>query len=155
MEPNLAFHRALTATAADIVAALLRSQTVSDTDISLMLNWTGEVHCNIVNTGDIEVLAEREDKHLFVAEAFEAATIGGRNPLTGARVENISPAAATELQMDVMAKGVAIVAVNASGIAANQGDAFRISPGTRQAKPEIGLHRLPQIGSADQRESRP
>jgi Do/DeqQ family serine protease len=51
----------------------------------------------------------------------EAATIGGRNPLTGARVENISPAAATELQMDVMAKGVAIVSVNASGIAANYG----------------------------------
>jgi Do/DeqQ family serine protease len=51
----------------------------------------------------------------------EAATIGGRNPLTGARVENISPAAATELQMDVMAKGVAIVSVNSSGIAANYG----------------------------------
>ena len=39
----------------------------------------------------------------------EAQTIGGRNPLTGAKVENISPAAATELQMDVMAHGVAIV----------------------------------------------
>ena len=51
----------------------------------------------------------------------EAATIAGRNPLTGARVENISPATATELQMDVMAKGVAIVAVNSSGIAANYG----------------------------------
>jgi Do/DeqQ family serine protease len=51
----------------------------------------------------------------------EAATIGGRNPLTGARVENISPAAATELQMDVMAKGVAIISVSASGIAANYG----------------------------------
>jgi len=51
----------------------------------------------------------------------EAATIGGRNPLTGARVINLSPAAATELQMDVMAKGVAIVAVNPNGIAANYG----------------------------------
>ena len=51
----------------------------------------------------------------------EAQTIGGRNPLTGARVENISPATATELQMDVMSKGVAIVAVNSSGIAANYG----------------------------------
>jgi Do/DeqQ family serine protease len=49
----------------------------------------------------------------------EATTIGGRNPLTGARVENISPATATELQMDVMAKGVAIV--SSGGIAANQG----------------------------------
>ena len=36
-------------------------------------------------------------------------------------MENISPATATELQMDVMAKGVAIVAVNSSGIAANYG----------------------------------
>jgi Do/DeqQ family serine protease len=51
----------------------------------------------------------------------EVQTIAGRNPLTGARVENISPATATELQMDVMAKGVAIVSVNSSGIAANYG----------------------------------
>jgi serine protease Do len=51
----------------------------------------------------------------------EAQTIGGRNPLTGARVENISPATATELQMDVMSKGVAIVSVNSNGIAANYG----------------------------------
>ena len=51
----------------------------------------------------------------------ETATIAGRNPLTGARVLNISPAAATELQMDVMAKGVAIISVNPNGIAANYG----------------------------------
>jgi serine protease Do len=51
----------------------------------------------------------------------ETATIAGRNPLTGARVFNVSPAAATELQMDVMAKGVAIQSVNPSGIAANYG----------------------------------
>ena len=51
----------------------------------------------------------------------EALTIAGRNPLTGARVENISPVTATELQMDVMSKGVAIVSVNSSGIAANYG----------------------------------
>ena len=41
--------------------------------------------------------------------------------MTGARVINLSPAAATELQMDVMAKGVVIVAVNPNGIAANYG----------------------------------
>lgn len=51
----------------------------------------------------------------------EVTTIGGRNPLTGTRVENLSPAAATELQMDVMAHGVAIIAVSPSGIAANYG----------------------------------
>jgi len=51
----------------------------------------------------------------------ETATIAGRNPLTGARVLNVSPAVATELQMDVMAKGVAIVSVSPTGIAANYG----------------------------------
>lgn len=51
----------------------------------------------------------------------ETTTIAGRNPLTGARVINVSPAAAVELQMDVMAKGVAITAVNPNGIAANYG----------------------------------
>jgi 2-polyprenyl-3-methyl-5-hydroxy-6-metoxy-1,4-benzoquinol methylase len=70
MEPNLTFHRALTATLTDIVAELLRDQSLPDTEISRMLNWAGEVHCNIVNSGDIEVLAEREDKHQFVGETF-------------------------------------------------------------------------------------
>ena len=51
----------------------------------------------------------------------ETTTIAGRNPLTGARVFNLSPAAATELQMDVMAKGVAILSVSPTGIAANYG----------------------------------
>ena len=51
----------------------------------------------------------------------EVQTIAGRNPLTGARVENLSPATATELQIDVLSKGVAIVSVNSSGIAANYG----------------------------------
>jgi serine protease Do len=39
--------------------------------------------------------------------------IGGRNPLTGARVENLSPATAGELQLPLMAKGVVIVSVAA------------------------------------------
>jgi len=51
----------------------------------------------------------------------ETTTIAGRNPLTGARVINVSPAAAIEMQMDVMAKGVVITAVNSNGIAANYG----------------------------------
>jgi serine protease Do len=51
----------------------------------------------------------------------DVTTIAGRNPLTGARVENLSPAAATELQMDVMTRGVAIIAISSSGIAANYG----------------------------------
>jgi serine protease Do len=51
----------------------------------------------------------------------EVTTIAGRNPLVGARVENLSPAAATELQIDVMAHGVAIIAVAPGGLAANYG----------------------------------
>jgi serine protease Do len=42
----------------------------------------------------------------------ELKTIGGRNPLTGARVENLSPAVAIDLSMDLMARGVAIVGVS-------------------------------------------
>jgi serine protease Do len=40
-----------------------------------------------------------------------AATIGGRNPLTGAKVENLSPAVALDLQMDESATGVVITAI--------------------------------------------
>jgi SAM-dependent methyltransferase len=90
MEPNLAFHRALTGTLADIVADALRSRSLSESDISLMLNWTGEVHCNIVNTGDIEVLAEREDKHFFVGETF----------VGWAKAAGFSPAAALPCDPD-------------------------------------------------------
>jgi Do/DeqQ family serine protease len=51
----------------------------------------------------------------------DASTIGGRNPLTGARVENLSPAVAVDLQMNLMAKGVVITSVSANGIAGNYG----------------------------------
>jgi len=50
----------------------------------------------------------------------DATTIGGRNPLTGAKVENLSPAVATELQMDLMARGVVVV-TSGQSIAAQQG----------------------------------
>jgi serine protease Do len=43
----------------------------------------------------------------------ELRDVGGRNPLTGAKVENLSPATATELQLPLLAKGVAIVSVTA------------------------------------------
>jgi ubiquinone/menaquinone biosynthesis C-methylase UbiE len=72
MEPNFEFHRSLTITMAEIVAQLIHNASVSEQDIQLMLNWVAEVHCNVVNSGDIEILAEREDKHLFVAETFES-----------------------------------------------------------------------------------
>jgi serine protease Do len=50
----------------------------------------------------------------------QVTTIGGRNPLTGARVENLSPAAALDLQLEPTATGVVVVSPGRS-IAANQG----------------------------------
>ena len=47
-------------------------------------------------------------------------TIGGRNPLTGAQVENLSPAVATDLNIDLMSKGVVVVSPG-NTFAANQG----------------------------------
>ncbi|MBV9330663.1 MAG: Do family serine endopeptidase [Alphaproteobacteria bacterium] len=44
----------------------------------------------------------------------ELRRVGGRNPLTGARVESLSPAVATDLSLDLMSKGVVIVAVEAN-----------------------------------------
>jgi SAM-dependent methyltransferase len=72
MEPNHAFHYGLTRTLADIVADFLRYGTVTPEDIACMLNWMAEVHCGISNTGELEVLAEREDKHCFVDSTFLA-----------------------------------------------------------------------------------
>ena len=51
----------------------------------------------------------------------EAQTISGRNPLSGAKVENLSPAAALDLQMDLLAKGVAVVSVDENSLAQGQG----------------------------------
>ena len=53
--------------------------------------------------------------------SHDALTIGGRNPLTGARVESLSPAVAVDLQMNLMAKGVVIRAVSGNTPAAGYG----------------------------------
>jgi serine protease Do len=50
----------------------------------------------------------------------DLTTIAGRNPLTGAKVENLSPAVAGEMQMSLMAKGV-VVSAPGNTIAAGQG----------------------------------
>jgi serine protease Do len=50
----------------------------------------------------------------------DSTTIGGRNPLTGARVENLSPAVALDLQMNLFAKGVVVRAAG-GGFAAQYG----------------------------------
>src|SRR5437016_6286435 len=42
----------------------------------------------------------------------QLTSIGGRNPLTGARVENLSPAVASDLQLDFSARGVVVVSTS-------------------------------------------
>ena len=51
----------------------------------------------------------------------DASIIAGRNPLTGAKVENLSPAVAVDLQMDLMAKGVVIVSTSAGTLSGRYG----------------------------------
>ena len=45
-------------------------------------------------------------------DARDETTISGRNPLEGARVANITPALADELQMDLMANGVVVLSID-------------------------------------------
>ena len=47
--------------------------------------------------------------------------MAGRNPLGGAKVENLSPAAAVDLQMDLLSRGVVITGVTANSFAEGQG----------------------------------
>ena len=72
MEPALPFHHALTSTMADILAVWSREGTVPEDLIVRAANWVSEIRCNVTNTGDVEVLADREDKHQFIAERVEA-----------------------------------------------------------------------------------
>ena len=62
-------------------------------------------------------------------------TLAGANPMQGARVANITPALADEMQMDLMASGVVVLAI-ANGSAAErfgfeQGDVIRQINGNR------------------------
>jgi Do/DeqQ family serine protease len=51
----------------------------------------------------------------------QLTTIGGRNPLTGAKVENLSPAVATDLQLDFSARGVVIVSTSGNSPSGSYG----------------------------------
>ncbi len=51
----------------------------------------------------------------------DTTTIGGRNPMTGARVENLSPAVALDLQMNLFSKGVVIRSLNPNTISTQYG----------------------------------
>ena len=51
----------------------------------------------------------------------ELTTIAGRNPLAGAKVENLSPAVSLELQTDLLAKGVVILSADPNSYSGNYG----------------------------------
>ncbi len=53
--------------------------------------------------------------------ARDVTMISGRNPVAGAKVENLSPAVASDLQMDLMSKGVVVTDVADGSFAANYG----------------------------------
>jgi len=99
LEPNLRFHRALTATLADILATWTPDHHLSHPEISPLLNWMAEVHCNIVNTGEIDILAHREDKHLFVAEIFETMAEEAGFGVAAALVCGADPTGANTIQV--------------------------------------------------------
>ena len=67
----------------------------------------------------------------------EEAVISGSTPMQGARLANITPALADEMQMDMMAKGVVVTAVADASLAARfgfkQGDIIRTLNGERIA----------------------
>jgi serine protease Do len=51
----------------------------------------------------------------------DATQVAGRNPMTGARIENLSPAAALDMQMALSAKGVVVVSTAANTLASSYG----------------------------------
>ena len=51
----------------------------------------------------------------------ETQAVAGRNPLGGAKIANLSPAAALDVGLDLFAKGVAVVSVEDNSYAAAQG----------------------------------
>jgi serine protease Do len=55
----------------------------------------------------------------------QLTSIGGRNPLTGAHVENLSPAVASDLQIDFSARGVVVVSTSDN----TPSDSYGFQPG--------------------------
>jgi Do/DeqQ family serine protease len=75
----------------------------------------------------------------------EATLISGRNPLQGAKVENLSPASALDLQMDLLAKGVAIISVNPASNSGNYG--FEAGDIVRSVN-GVAIHRVGDLARA-------
>ena len=104
-------------------------QSVDGTEVDDMqsLNYRIATH----KPGDrirVHVAAGKAGRDVTVTVALppetpprEIQTVSGRNPLGGAKIVNLSPAAALDLGIDLFAKGVAIVSVDDNSYAAAQG----------------------------------
>jgi Do/DeqQ family serine protease len=97
------------------VGEVVQSVDGVEVDDMQSLNYRAATH-RAGDSARMHVIAGKAGRDVTVTLALppetpprEAQTIAGRNPMTGAKVENLSPAAATELQMDVMAHGVAVM----------------------------------------------
>ena len=76
LEPTRRFHEALIAALADIVAHKLAQGMPPDhPDIMKTVVWIAEIRFNAINSGDPELLAGREDKHLFIGEELERTAL--------------------------------------------------------------------------------
>jgi Do/DeqQ family serine protease len=77
--------------------------------------------------------------------------IGGRNPMTGAKIENLSPAAALDLEMTISAKGVVVISATPNTLASRygfqQGDIVRSVNGTEIHSVGELVHALNAAGS--------
>ncbi len=79
-------------------------------------------------TADLTVLRDGRERHLAIALVAapetpprDETTIGGRNPLNGATVANLSPALAEELALNSAWRGVVILGMERGAIAARAG----------------------------------
>lgn len=99
----------------------------ADIDDMQSLNYRIATH-KPGDTVRVKILDEGRQRDVTVKLALppesprrDTATLGGRTPMAGARVENLSPAVALDLQMDLFTKGVVIRAVNQPSYAAQYG----------------------------------
>ncbi len=73
-EPGFKYHQALVLSMSDVLETLVRGgDNNADEDLIRLGNWIHELHFNLKYVGDAEVLADREDKHLFLREDVERA----------------------------------------------------------------------------------
>jgi 2-polyprenyl-3-methyl-5-hydroxy-6-metoxy-1,4-benzoquinol methylase len=75
MEPGLRYHRVLAMAFADIIAMLLARDPTNTADRQALHNWIAEARRGVMLQGDRVLLADYEDKHMFVGETFEAVAL--------------------------------------------------------------------------------